>query len=288
MSTLLEDSTARFLDIVKHRKIPADEYNVVFMGDSWVSKGVGADQNEQRELTNPSTTGSAIFLAAMEEAKKYNPLCIIHGGDAVFNGSKAQLTFFRSTVQNPAYAGDIPIFITIGNHDVYDNQQGNFSPDNYRKIIGDLHYSISDSCSDPYHFTFISLNNVSPDYKTLPSSEIDFLVNTLNDPAITHRNCFVGMHVPPMTDKWTDGFVVGRDELYAVLSQGKVRNLLVSHRHEISTDEGAGVEFILSGAGGAPLFVGQTFAIIVFTIKNIMDKASSIISYKIVPIGWSA
>lgn len=95
------------------------------------------------------------------------------------------------------------------------------------------------------------------------------------------------MHVPHKTNKWTDGFddKNGRAALYDVLSGGKVRKLLVSHRHEIDTDAGAGVEFILSGAAGVPLFIGQMFAIVVLTIRNIKDNASSVISYKIVPIG---
>lgn len=87
-------------------------------------------------------------------------------------------------------------FVTIGNHDVYDNQQGNYSPENYQRIIGDLHYVINDSTNDPYHFTLISLNNVSPNY-ALPLSEINFLNNALNNPDVLHRNCFVSMHLPP-------------------------------------------------------------------------------------------
>lgn len=110
MATLLEDSRERFLDMVQNRRIPSDEYNIVFVGDTWIESGDGAGQSAQRELTHPSTTGSTIFLEAMNEAKKYNPLCIIHGGDAVYNGTEEQLTFFKNTVQDPAYAGDIPFF----------------------------------------------------------------------------------------------------------------------------------------------------------------------------------
>ncbi|WP_010243005.1 metallophosphoesterase family protein [Acetivibrio cellulolyticus] len=284
MATLLEDSTNLYLDIVQNQKIPSSEYNIVFMGDSWFSPGVGAGQSPQRELANPSTTGSEILHVAMTEAKKYNPLCIIHGGDAVFNGTEEQLTSFKTAVQ--AYAGDTPVFVTIGNHDVYDNQNKKYFVDNYKKIIGDLRYAIN-VANDPYHLTFISLNNVWPTLRTLLPDEISFLNNTLQN---AHRNCFVSIHIPPKTDKWKDGMEDknGKDELYKSLKGGKVRKLLVSHRHEIDTDAGEGVEFILSGAAGAPLFIGQTFAIVVFTIKNIPDSVSSVISYKVVPIGWTA
>lgn len=269
--TLFEQS----LELLKKRKkvLDPNNYNIVFLGDSWV---------EKIKTPHYQYTSNSIFQAAMEEAKKQKPLLIYYGGDSVFTGSRELLKNFIYTKN--LYCPGIPMFTAIGNHELEPTPSGPWSPANYKEIIGPVHYSLN---IPEFHLTLIVLNTmyhyIYQEYG-LTNSEIKFLQDKLRN---KQRYTFVGTHVPPQTKKWHGkdaSFTINRDKFLKEI-KGKVTKALVSHVHAFDTDRINGTEFILSGGGGAPLNTNQLFHIVRINIKNIEGKSQ--VTFKKIPVGWT-
>lgn len=268
--TLFEQS----LILLEKRKsvLNPNDYNIVFLGDSWVEK-----------IRSPhyEYTSNDIFEAAMNETVKQNPLLIYYGGDAVFTGTSELLENFVYTKN--LYAPDIPIFNAIGNHELEPTSSGPWSPANYKQIIGPVHMAIN---VPEFHLTLIVLNTmyhyIYKEYG-LTDEEIDFLSTSLK----SREACtFVGTHVPPQTRKWTgagEAFTINRNEFLQEI-KGKVDKAFVSHVHAYDTERVEGTKFILSGGGGAPLQVGQEFHIVSIHVKH--KKGKSKVTFEKIPVGW--
>lgn len=258
------------LALLEKRKsdLNPDDYNIVFLGDSWVEK----IRSEHYEYTS-----NDIFQVAMEEAKRENPLLIYYGGDSVFTGSRELLKNFVETKNS--FAPEIPMFTAIGNHELEPAEDGPWSPENYKEIIGPVRYSVN---VPEYRFTLIVLNTmyhyIYKEYG-LTDRDIHFLRESLNT---SEKNTFVATHVPPETWKWRgagEAFTINRDKfLYEIA--GKVSKGLVSHIHAYDTENIRGTEFILSGGGGAPLNVYELFHIVSINIRK--DK----VTFEQIPVGW--
>lgn len=292
--TLFEQSLAQLENILNKRN--PNNYNIVFLGDSWVGDG---------------HVSNNIFEEAMKKAVQYEPLLIMHGGDIVFTGAIDPTTgrnpfeFFINTVNRlntDRHGNKVPFFVTPGNHELAPTPSGPWSIENYRNFIGpkELHFKID---LPKFNFTLVSLNTlyhfVRNEYG-LTDSELDFLEDSLRD---ANRNTFVAMHVPPEEPRFdwvgSDAFPNGRGRtrFYEIID-GKVSKVLVSHIHDFqlatkflrnkngfSLPLFYAVDFILSGGGGATLNVGEINHIVVLNIKN--NAHGSIITPKLVPVGWT-
>lgn len=262
------------LELLEKRKndLDPDDYTIIFMGDSWVEK-----------IRSPhyEYTSTDIFQVAMEEAKKHNPLLIYFGGDAVFTGSSELLENFVNAKN--LYAPEIPMFNAIGNHELETTPSGPWSPENYKKIIGPVHYCVN---VPEYRFSLIVLDTmyhyIYKEYG-LTDEEIHFLIECLED---EYENTFVGTHVPPQTWKWRgegEAFTINRDQFLQAI-EDKVAKALVSHVHAYDTERVKNTEFILSGGGGAPLNIYELFHIVCIHIKH--HKGKSKITFEQIPVGW--
>ncbi len=253
----------------RQKQLDPDNYNIVFMGDSWVG--------------DKSYTSNEIFRSAMEGAKVYNPLLILHGGDLVFNGEKEFLKFFIDPKNN--FVPDLPLFVIAGNHDMDRRVTGNAAVANFKALIGPLHYTLN---IPDYRFTLIVLDSLYH-YKYsnygLTDTELKYLRDNLQH---SYQNTFVAMHAPPATDTWVPG--PGDDTYFTIDSEaffneveGDATAVLVSHIHKFDTTEYKNTKLYLSGGGGATLYKNAIFHILVITIKK--NNGKNELSFKVIPIG---
>lgn len=264
--TMYEES----LELLEKRKkyVNPYDYNIVYMGDSWVG--------------DKGYTSNEIFQSAIEEARKYNPLLILHGGDIVYTGSEENFTFFLN-FKNECEP-DIPFFVTVGNHEMellnpIDQAQ---SVKNFEELIGPLRFVLH---VPEYGLKLISLNTLDQyiyGQYGLRNAELAYLRENLKHPC---RSTLVTMHVPPKTDKWQkveECFTIGSELLFSEVKD-KVSALLTSHVHVFKTTKYQHSRVFVSGGGGAPLCKKELFHIMVINIKG-NDKKSKV-SFEIVPIG---
>jgi len=253
----------------RQKYLNTHNYNIVFMGDSWVGQN-GYTSNE-------------IFKAAMEETLKYNPLLILHGGDLVFNGQKENFDFFINTKND--IAPDLPLFIVIGNHDMDKRTTGNSAVANFKEMIGPLHFTLN---IPSYDLTLIALDSLyHHEYSNygLTESELEYLRNNLRH---RHQNTLVAMHVPPETDRWIpepgdDTFFTKVSKIFFREVKNKVSSVLLSHIHAFKTTKYKNTILYLSGGGGATLLKNEIFHILVINIRKHDVKTK--ISFKKIAIG---
>lgn len=260
------------LQLLEERKnyLNPKNYSIVFMGDSWVEKN--------------GHTSIGIFKNAMEEAKKYNPLLILHGGDIVFSGSeKDNFQFFIDTKNS--IAPDLPLFTAIGNHEMDIQLTGDAAVSNFVEMIGPLHFTLN---IPEYELTLIALDSlfhhVYHEYG-LTRDELEYLRENLR---YRYRNTLVGMHVPPATDKWIpepgdDSFFIKGSQAFFREVKEKIVAALVSHVHTFATTKYRGTRLYLSGGGGAALNKKSIFHILVINIRNYSGGRK--ICFSVVPIG---
>lgn len=265
--TLYDDS----LRLLAQREQMLDpyDYNIVFIGDSWVG-----DQ---------AHTSNDIFESALTEAKLYNPLLVLHGGDTVFSGLQTNFEYFINFKNQKV--PELPLFVAVGNHEMdLTAPPGLATVANFEQFIGPLHFTLT---LPRFGLTIIVLNTLYEYvYKQygLTDTELAYLRESLSRRL---KNTFVAMHTPPRTNDWVkpdDVFTIGSAQFFAEV-EGKIQSALVSHVHAFDTDTYAGTKLILSGGGGATLNKKEIFHIVVININN--DRRFKRVSYKVVPIGWT-
>ncbi|MCX8131310.1 MAG: metallophosphoesterase [Clostridia bacterium] len=268
----LYEESLQLLNRRKGQLSPID-YNIVYLGDSWV---------EKINVPHYSYTSNEIFAAALNEAKKFNPLFIMHGGDIVFTGSRELLENF--IVVKNELVPDIPLFVTIGNHELEPTPSGPWSPENFLSIIGPLHFLLN---VPEYQLTMIALNTlyhfVYNEYG-LTAEELKFLRQSLQQ---SLHNTFVATHVPPQSSEWSTNsgtFTINREPFLHEIKD-KASIAFVSHVHAYDTAEIEDTRFVLSGCAGAPPNVNQVNHIVVVNVRN--EGGRSRIRFKKVPVGWT-
>lgn len=237
----------------KIRELHHKEFRFVFMGDS---RGKGSADN--------CFTMSGEFELVLKQALKLNPLFIIHGGDAVFTGEKQYLEHFVNYVEE--VAPDMPMFVSIGNHDeLYLNQS---NVENFEDTIGKVHWEIN---IPKFDFRCFALNNIiSPRNSIYGFTDLE-LAYFEHQLKVSPQNTVIVMHAQPNIGRWStlDGFPVDTLEsqrFFQLINRykSKVKKVLVSHVH--AYDEqfieqrcdgklilGRGTDYVLSGGAGAPL-----------------------------------
>lgn len=246
-------------------------YNIVYMGDSWVGE--------------KGYTSNVIFESAMEEALKYNPLLVIHGGDLVFNGEQNNFDFFKNFKNK--IAPDLPFFVAVGNHDMDKPLTGDAAVANFKEQIGPLHFTLN---IPKYRFTLISLDSLNNhEYSNygLSDAELQYLSDNLQQ---HYQNTFVAMHVPPRTKRWIpepgdDTFFTLGSNVFFEEVEDQISAALVSHIHAFETTKYRHTRLFLSGGGGAALLKEEMFHILVINIETQSYHKKSKVSFSVVPIG---
>ncbi len=132
---------------------------------------------------------------------------------------------------------NIPLLPVIGNHDL-----GNGSAE-YDYLFG-LH----EYCFDYGEARFIAVDNLGG----LSNNDLAWLENELAAAPGKYR--FVFAHIPPATiEKWSHhSFSWGAEEFSKLMTKYNVTAVFMGHIHAFSTATFDGVEYIVTGGGGAP------------------------------------
>jgi predicted MPP superfamily phosphohydrolase len=222
----------------------------------------------------PETSASATFLvygddrsdetahAALVRVLESTPSdLLVNTGDIVADGGNAAdwQAFFR--IEAPLLH-DRPLFLCIGNHELYDDQAGS----NFARYFGfpDASSSSGAGAPLPYGTTrwgntrFFFLNGMH-DWRT--GDERHWLERELahaDDEAGLVWRVVVVHHAP-----WSSGPHGGNDRLVEarvpdLLAEHKVDLLLAGHDHIYERGDSGRIKYVISGGGGAKLYpVGQ-------------------------------
>lgn len=171
------------------------------------------------------------------------PAFVIISGDIVLRGYAGQLHEYYIP---PLLKTEIPFFVAIGNHDTGGDNRGH----EYRYLFGDksLNYYF-----DYGKARYVFIDNVSD--LSAPEKTLKWLDKTLAGSPKEHRN-YVTAHKPPATvKKWAyHGWKDDHSKVFTdLMTIHKVAEVYLGHIHGYSTAKYSGVNYTVSGGGGAGL-----------------------------------
>jgi hypothetical protein len=179
--------------------------------------------------------GERIFAQLLKEAAAQGAEFAIVLGDLVGNGKAEEYLRLAELLKE----SPLPVLTTTGNHDFIG--QGRLY---YQHLFGPLNYSFdSGGCR------FIILDNAMG---RLTAAQLDWLEGQLQTPLPK----FIFLHMPPSTiPKWAwHSFSEGADEFTALMEKYQPSRVFAAHIHAYDRANLNGVEYVLSGGAGAPLY----------------------------------
>jgi len=185
-------------------------------------------------VTGDNRDGDGVFRQILKQAAYYQPRFMIHTGDFVASGYQREYRHFLQTLQQAAF----PVLATIGNHEIYNggrrwfNQY--FGPDSFALAYG----------PDRYIFVDNADGEVRPE-------QLAWLESELQIPA---RYRMVVMHMPPRNLYWFHAFSKGAQELMKLVESYQAHYVLMGHMHIYDKMLHNGVNYLISGGAGAPLY----------------------------------
>lgn len=209
-----------------------------------------------------SRDNDKIFIKCLLTAARYNPLFILHTGDAVSTGSEEQFLHFLSILQKNL--PDMPVFVAAGNHELTKREKSERGKALFQQLIGPLDYVLD---IPRINARFIVLDNSG---YSLTSKQIDYLHNQLT---LDNSLKFIFMHIPPQTLKWIDShaFTNGADAFLQTLSGRSVAGVFYGHYHLFDEATLSGTRHIITGGAGAPLtrlyFGDPSYHVVVVTLS---------------------
>jgi len=210
--------------------------------------------------------GERIFSELLSQAAREGAQFAVVTGDLVSSGLPNQYLNFAELLKN----APLPVLPTPGNHD-YQNQGKGY----YTRLFGQLNYSF-----DLAGYRFILLDNADGQ---LTASQLNWLEAKLQTPLPK----FVFLHVPPANIKaWEwHAFTTGADRFVSLMEQYKPARVFVAHIHAYDRATLNGVEYILSGAAGAPFHsqLGPQSMIYHFIL---VEAAPAGVTDSVTKLGW--
>jgi predicted phosphodiesterase len=210
-----------------------------------------------------SRDNDKIFIKCLLTAARYNPLFILHTGDAVSTGSEEQFLHFLSILQQNL--PDMPVFVAAGNHELTKREKSERGKALFQQLIGPLDYVLD---IPRINARFIVLDNSG---YSLTSKQIVYLNNQLT---VDNSLKFIFMHIPPQTLKWIDShaFTNGADAFLQTLSGRSVAGVFYGHYHLYDEAMISGTRHIITGGAGAPLtrlyFGDSSYHFVVVTLSG--------------------
>jgi hypothetical protein len=171
------------------------------------------------------------------------PAFIINSGDIVPNG---HMTEFHDYYIPPLLKTDIPFFVAIGNHETGDDDMAR----EFRYLFGDNSLNYYFDYGKARYVFMDNASDASPPKKTLK-----WLDRTLAETPKGYRK-YVAAHKPPRNIKkwayhaWNKE---GSKAFTDLMTKHQVSEVYLGHIHAYSTAKYGGVNYTLSGGGGAGL-----------------------------------
>ncbi len=176
------------------------------------------------------------FKRLLDRAKTFKPLFLIHTGDLVTNGQDFEYEDYQKWIADFS----IPILTIPGNHDVWHD------PTNYRRFVGENNWSF-----DLGRWRFIGLDNSDGKFS---HETVEFARERLTKEKV----CLVAFHKPPAVGRWkvhamlTDPKGGRGGEVMKLIETAGVPMVFLGHIHLYDAMVIDGVQYVISGAGGAP------------------------------------
>ncbi len=188
------------------------------------------------------TRSTGTFKGLTEDISKADPAFVVILGDWVNGGSMDQHAYFKH--KSADYNFSFPVFFTPGNHDI---DPYKYSINSFEKDYGPRNFSF---VYNDNIFIFISYldsrfsNQESLNYmRSLDKSTLD-----------AYRNRFVFMHIPPwVSPDIKERHTADEKELMKIFEDLKIDYAVAADFHGYNRTRLRGVEYIITGGGGAQL-----------------------------------
>jgi len=201
-------------------------------------------------------TEQVTFEHILSEVSKVDYDLLLMPGDTVPSGQDTQFkNFVRSIGALP-----FPIYIAIGNHDLYNNSNSKaeyyYGESTYSFDYGPVHFVILDDAK-----SYITEDQYAWLESDISSSAMDYTI--------------LSCHVPPHDPRESEAHSLGEEDslrFMSLMEQLDVDLVLNGHVHLYDQRIVNGVEYVISGGGGSPLYAsedeGGFFHYLVFTVDN--------------------
>jgi 3',5'-cyclic AMP phosphodiesterase CpdA len=163
---------------------------------------------------------------------------LLNTGDLVNRGTEAQWQAFQDTMAGFA----LPFYPVPGNHDGLGG-----ALDGYLAYSGApaAHYSFD---RGPVHFTLADSHNGG-----INAAELAWLREDLSATGQPVKMVF--LHHPPFDPDGTDHIMAyGNETFMDLMAEKAVDYVFAGHIHAYAREERDGVEYVITGGGGAPLY----------------------------------
>lgn len=197
-------------------------------------------------------SGGDDYRDLVKRAMTYRPDFMVNTGDMVGSPKKNLWADFWE-MSKPV---TVPYFLTVGNHDVHDQNSEELYKEETDLPGNKLYYSftVGDSL-----FVFLD-SNIPGQERKITSEQYNWLEKMLSTSRAEHK--FVFVHHPLYPDKGKgyhyggslDKYPEERDRLNALLVKYKVNIVFVGHEHLYSKKMVDGVMHVITGGGGAMLY----------------------------------
>jgi len=171
------------------------------------------------------------------------PAFVINSGDIVPNGYARELHEYYIP---PLLKTEIPFFVAVGNHETGDDDMAR----EYRYLFGEQSLNYYFDYGQARYVFFDNATDASSPKKTL-----EWLDKTLADTPKGYRK-YVTMHKPPKTiQKWAyHAWDDDESKVFTeLMTKHQVVDVYLGHIHAYSTAKHGGVNYTISGGGGAGL-----------------------------------
>jgi len=211
-------------------------------------KAVSADRVELSEgfdfiVLGDNRGNERIFKRLLDQAKAFRPLFLIHTGDLVTNGQAFEYEDYQKWIADFS----IPILHIPGNHDV------RHDPASYRRFVGENNWSF-----DLGRWRIIGLDNGEGKFR---NETVEFARERLTKEKV----CLVAFHKPPAVGRWKVHAMLndqkgGRGgEVMQLIETAAGPMVFLGHIHLYDAMVIDGVQYVISGGGGAPLHENYGF-----------------------------
>lgn len=200
-------------------------------------------------------SGDRVYKKIMKETMLRQPLFVINTGDIIPDpGDREEWRHFWDVSQDIT----VPMFLVAGNHDIDDEKSLKVWLDEVELPGNELYYSFTAGRS-----LFVVLNSCDPKaWRKISGAQFDWLSKILNPSLYEHQ--FVFLHHPLFMWKGAshrnealDANPAERDRLHELFAAKRVDMVFVGHEHLYHRMEKDGVDYIVTGGAGAPLYGGK-------------------------------
>lgn len=233
----------------------------LFAGQSGLTKGsLPALAKLQGKITfvvlGDNRSGDDIYQKILAVAMERKPDFIINAGDQIETPGdiKEWAKFWEMSK-----IVDVPYFLTVGNHDVRDAESERIYKEQVDLPGSELYYSFTAGNS-----LFIVLDSyLTGEQKKIGGNQIEWLGGLLSNS--NHKHKFVIVHHPLYPEKGKgkhhgnslDRYPTDRDRLQALFAKYKVEMVFSGHEHLYLRNTVDGIQHIIAGGGGAPLYASE-------------------------------